>query len=817
MNRSGVPIKTSMERQDALQHACLYENSREKCQAFLSKMEPPQLLTMLRVRTRFHEVLLTPDGKITVLVVQNPKDTHLKPKRTKSYIDEVYRLLEEKPGVEEILIMNRSGVPIKTSMERQDALQHACLYENSREKCQAFLSKMEPPQLLTMLRVRTRFHEVLLTPDGKITVLVVQNPKDTHLKPKRTKSYIDEVYRLLEEKPGVEEILIMNRSGVPIKTSMERQDALQHACLYENSREKCQAFLSKMEPPQLLTMLRVRTRFHEVLLTPDGKITVLVVQNPKDTHLKPKRTKSYIDEVYRLLEEKPGVEEILIMNRSGVPIKTSMERQDALQHACLYENSREKCQAFLSKMEPPQLLTMLRVRTRFHEVLLTPDGKITVLVVQNPKDTHLKPKRTKSYIDEVYRLLEEKPGVEEILIMNRSGVPIKTSMERQDALQHACLYENSREKCQAFLSKMEPPQLLTMLRVRTRFHEVLLTPDGKITVLVVQNPKDTHLKPKRTKSYIDEVYRLLEEKPGVEEILIMNRSGVPIKTSMERQDALQHACLYENSREKCQAFLSKMEPPQLLTMLRVRTRFHEVLLTPDGKITVLVVQNPKDTHLKPKRTKSYIDEVYRLLEEKPGVEEILIMNRSGVAIKSSMERQDALQHACLYENSREKCQAFLSKMEPPQLLTMLRVRTRFHEVLLTPDGKITVLVVQNPKDTHLKPKRTKSYIDEVYRLLEEKPGVEEILIMNRSGVLIKTSMERQDALQHACLYENSREKCQAFLSKMEPPQLLTILRVRTRFHEVLLTPVGKITVLVVQNPKDTNLKVEDLTRHSSNF
>ncbi|BFG03129.1 dynein light chain roadblock-type 1 [Drosophila madeirensis] len=104
--------------------------------------------------------------------------------------------------------------------------------------------------------------------------------------------------------------------------------------------------------------------------------------------------------------------------------------------------------------------------------------------------------------------------------------------------------------------------------------------------------------PKRTKTYTDEVYRLLEEKPGVEDILIMNCSGVPIKTSMERQDALQHACLYENLREKCQAFLSKMEPPQLLTVLRVRTRLHEALLTPDGKITVLVVQNPKDTHLK---------------------------------------------------------------------------------------------------------------------------------------------------------------------------------------------------------------------------
>lgn len=78
----------------------------------------------------------------------------------------------------------------------------------------------------------------------------------------------------------------------------------------------------------------------------------------------------------------------------------------------------------------------------------------------------------------------------------------------------------------------------------------------------------------------------------------MNHSGVPVKTSMSRQDALQHACLYDNLREKTQAFLQKLEPQQNLAMLRVRTRLHEVLITPDGKITMLVVQNAKDKYLK---------------------------------------------------------------------------------------------------------------------------------------------------------------------------------------------------------------------------
>ncbi|EDV98074.1 dynein light chain roadblock-type 2 [Drosophila grimshawi] len=105
------------------------------------------------------------------------------------------------------------------------------------------------------------------------------------------------------------------------------------------------------------------------------------------------------------------------------------------------------------------------------------------------------------------------------------------------------------------------------------------------------------VEPKRTQRYVDEAFRQVLVKPGVEDVLIMNRSGVPVKTSMQPQDALQHACLYDNLREKTQAFLQKMDPPENLCMFRVRTKFHEVIITPDAKISVLVVQNARDTYL----------------------------------------------------------------------------------------------------------------------------------------------------------------------------------------------------------------------------
>ncbi|CAD7012315.1 unnamed protein product [Ceratitis capitata] len=46
----------------------------------------------------------------------------------------------------------------------------------------------------------------------------------------------------------------------------------------------------------------------------------------------------------------------------------------------------------------------------------------------------------------------------------------------------------------------------------------------------------------------------------------------------------------------------------------------------------------------------------------------------------------------------KKYQWGLQKIDPDDELLMLRVRTKANEVLITPDGKITVMVVQNAQD-----------------------------------------------------------------------------------------------------------------------
>lgn len=63
-----------------------------------------------------------------------------------------------------------------------------------------------------------------------------------------------------------------------------------------------------------------------------------------------------------------------------------------------------------------------------------------------------------------------------------------------------------------------------------------------------------------------------------------------------------------------------------------------------------------------------------------------------------MEPQLAIENAGLYQILMQKAISCVQKIDPDDELIMLRVRTNSHETLVTPDGKITVLVTQVAQD-----------------------------------------------------------------------------------------------------------------------
>ncbi|KAM7345949.1 dynein light chain roadblock-type 2-like [Cochliomyia hominivorax] len=99
---------------------------------------------------------------------------------------------------------------------------------------------------------------------------------------------------------------------------------------------------------------------------------------------------------------------------------------------------------------------------------------------------------------------------------------------------------------------------------------------------------------KRTRAYVEEAFRQIQEKPDIIDIMILNDKGNPIKTTMEKSLSIQSAGLYEILREKVCMGLQKIDSSNELIMLRLRTMKNETLIVPDGKITIVVTQNAKD-------------------------------------------------------------------------------------------------------------------------------------------------------------------------------------------------------------------------------
>ncbi|XP_030382691.1 dynein light chain roadblock-type 2 [Scaptodrosophila lebanonensis] len=98
----------------------------------------------------------------------------------------------------------------------------------------------------------------------------------------------------------------------------------------------------------------------------------------------------------------------------------------------------------------------------------------------------------------------------------------------------------------------------------------------------------------RTLTYVEEAFRLIQEKPNVRDIVILNDLGHPVKSTMSNSASVEFAGLVQTLRGRIDRGMQKIDPTDELLMLRIRTKFHEILVTPDAKITVIVVQSADD-------------------------------------------------------------------------------------------------------------------------------------------------------------------------------------------------------------------------------
>jgi len=90
---------------------------------------------------------------------------------------------------------------------------------------------------------------------------------------------------------------------------------------------------------------------------------------------------------------------------------------------------------------------------------------------------------------------------------------------------------------------------------------------------------------------VEEAFRQIQEKKNIRDIIVINELGHPVKSTMDHNVSVKFVGVFQEIRGKLERGMEKIDPTDELLMMRVRTKKHEVMLTPDSKITFIVVQN----------------------------------------------------------------------------------------------------------------------------------------------------------------------------------------------------------------------------------
>jgi dynein light chain roadblock-type len=98
-----------------------------------------------------------------------------------------------------------------------------------------------------------------------------------------------------------------------------------------------------------------------------------------------------------------------------------------------------------------------------------------------------------------------------------------------------------------------------------------------------------------TENNIEELIKQVTLHQGVQGFIIVNNEGIPIRHSFadtSRLLAIQYSALLQNLAQKAKAAIHELEPTNDLVFMRLRSKKHEILVAPESKYLLIVIQQP---------------------------------------------------------------------------------------------------------------------------------------------------------------------------------------------------------------------------------
>ncbi|KAJ3128381.1 Dynein light chain roadblock-type 2 [Nowakowskiella sp. JEL0407] len=93
---------------------------------------------------------------------------------------------------------------------------------------------------------------------------------------------------------------------------------------------------------------------------------------------------------------------------------------------------------------------------------------------------------------------------------------------------------------------------------------------------------------------------------------------------------------------------------------------------------------------------SEVEETIKRLSAHKGVEGIVVVNMEGISIRSTLDPEKTVQYAALITQLTAKARSVVRELDPQNDLTFLRIRSKKHEIMVSPDKEYILIVLQNP-------------------------------------------------------------------------------------------------------------------------
>ena len=92
----------------------------------------------------------------------------------------------------------------------------------------------------------------------------------------------------------------------------------------------------------------------------------------------------------------------------------------------------------------------------------------------------------------------------------------------------------------------------------------------------------------------EETIRRIRSHRGVKGVLIVDTAGVPIYSSLSAAETTDVAAHVSQLASKARGVVRCLDPENDLTFLRIRSKKHEIMVSPDKDYSLIVIQNPNE-------------------------------------------------------------------------------------------------------------------------------------------------------------------------------------------------------------------------------